>query len=1024
MQPTDESRTHDMQGPNAANVPAGPPPNVPAGVSTQDDVTDALRIPGFAPEYAKTVLSGKYDHLAIWYIDIRNFRSINPNFGFFQGNLILKTLVENMCKIIAHGLPVVRLGADRFVLLSAGYPYDQAKLLFDDLVEKTIADITAAGIPHQLNLAGGIYYLRPRDLKNPQFQRPLDYVSIAHRKAHEVPGSQLVLFTDHDLEVDERRITIEQSIDEALLDGQVQVWYQPQIDYTYGEVIGAEALARWNHPQLGWISPAEFIPVLENCGKIHALDLFVWEEACRSASQWRNMADGKPVPISVNVSRTEMFEHGLMEHFLALQKKYDLPKGSLHLEVTESAFVEEAERLYRVINQMRAHDMLVEMDDFGSGLSSLNMLKDVPVDVVKLDMGFMQSAMGEDRGGVVLGSVIRMLQGLDTPIIAEGVETLEQAEMLKNMGCHLMQGFHFSRPMPLDDFEEFIASNSTDDKNERRERPTSHLEKLTSIDPSSSYLFNHAVGGTLYFFANDGTSESILVNDEFYRECGLNRKFIGSEKINPIAELDPSSRETMWRAAAEAHEYGSALCTAVVRRSRRVVDFVMRYHGPSARGNIYSLNVIRSHKTGSTRDRTVQMTQDLNWNLDLMNKIVPNGFIKCAISGDLSITYLSPLLVPETGLSQSEFTRQFHNSLSAWVAPEFRQDLAEAINESKFTGNSFDCELNFLYGYENKVRPAHLVGKVRSKENNEQVLYAMILFTGEATSIDSEEQGSGSNVIHFDYDIKAETLVLYAPMPDGTQQTFTFEKWLDTLEEMPEYLTRASASKILSSVSDLRTHPTPGFTDIKSNLRGGDELRWYHVNYTCDVDENGHTTVIHGYAHDANAQIGSARWWRRQAEIDQLTGLLNRNAVEQEMNLSMRTQGAGIMFMIDLDGFKRINDELGHLAGDALLRDVGAALSSNFRDSDVLGRYGGDEFVAFVPISGDFAVNIAQRRSQSVIEAVTSIEASDGTKASCSVGVAISHNHTATFYDLLEVADEAMYKSKERGKGCFTILNA
>lgn len=1005
-------------------MPQGPYPGIPGGPSSPESTIGTLNMPAFAQCYAQTIMSGTYEQLAVWYVDVHNFRSVNPQYGFMRGNVVLKTLAENMRELLTHGLPITRLGADRFVFLTADIAYDQAQELFDQLISKINEDIAQLGIAHNISLAAGIYYLRPEDYLNPSYQQPLDYVSIAHRNAREERRSKLVLFTDKDLELDIRRITIEQTIDEALLDGQIQVWYQPQIDYTFGEVIGAEALARWHHPTLGWISPAEFIPVLENCGKVHALDLYVWEEACRSASQWRTMADGNPVPISVNVSRTEMFEPGLMEHFLSLQSKYDLPKGSLHLEVTESAFVEGAERLYKVIEKMRSHNMLVEMDDFGSGLSSLNMLKDVPVDVVKLDMGFMRNAVNEDRGGVVLESIIRMLQGLDTPIIAEGVETLEQAEMLKNMGCHLMQGYHFSRPMPLDEFEGFIASNRAVDNARRRERTHSHLDELTTIDASSSFLFNHAIGGMIYFFAGEGLTESILVNDEFYRECGLSRKAFGNKKINPIAEVDPESRRTMWRAAAEARENGSALCTAKVRLSGRQIDCVMRYVGPSRRGDVYSLNIIRSREEDDFLSVTTQMTQDLGWDLDLLNKIIPNGFVKCGFTDDMPIAYGSPAIVPATGLSQSELTRRFHNSLIEAVVPGSRQELLEAVAESKFTGKSFSRDIDLFYGYGTQTRPARVVGRVLPDEEGTCWTYALIMLTGDPTTEDETMRSGEGNIIHFDYSLESDRLHIKGPMPDGTIREVEIDDWAERLEKMPDNISKASATKVLSIISDVRTHPSPGFTDIKCNLRESDSLRWFHVDYACDEDEEGNTTVIHGYAQDANDQMGSVRWWRRQAEIDQLTGLLNRNAVEQEMNLSMRTQGSGMMFMIDLDGFKRVNDELGHLAGDSLLRDVAAALKSCFRDNDVLGRYGGDEFVAFVPVAGDFAQNIARKRSQSIIDAISQIQASDGTHAACSVGVVISHNRATTFYDMLEVADTAMYMSKEAGKGRYTILSA
>lgn len=1002
---------------HAPKAPMGPLPG-------PDPVTGALSIPAFGKAYAQAIMSDKSESYALWYIDIRNFRSVNPKFGFARGNVLLRTLANNIRKYLTHELPLARLGADRFVPLTVGYDYEEAVRLFNQVIDATNDELATLNIAYRMSLSGGIYYLRPEDLREPSFQRPLDYVSIAHRNARANPRSALVQFTDEDLRRDMRRITIEQTIDEALATGQIEVWYQPQVDYIYGEIIGAEALARWNHPTLGWISPVEFIPVLENSGRVHDLDLYVWEEACRNAGRWRSISDGKPVPISVNVSRTEILEDGLMEHFLELQRKYDLPKGSLHLEVTESALMEEADRLYGVIESMRANDMTIEMDDFGSGLLSLNMLKDVRVDVVKLDIGFMRSAISEDRGGVVLGSVIRMLQGLDTPIIAEGVESLEQAELLKNMGCHFMQGFHFSRPMPLEDFESFMSSNRAVENTTRKSRKDSHLEELTSAGVASSYLFNNAIGGMIFFFAGEGTSESILVNDQFYKECGLEREQFGDAKINPIREIDPASRATMWRAAAEAREYGAALCHAKVRITSRWIDCVMRHLGTSSRGDVFSLNIVRSGDGPQEHDVLMQTAQDASWNMDLLNQIVPNGFIKCDLSESFVFDYISPQLVATSGLSDSEFVRRFHNSLMEAVFLEDRAELMEAVYSARRGDKSFSCKVRLHHGYGSSWRDSSIIGRVRADANGRQWLYALVLLSGDVHTDDEllDEQ-SKNRVIAFDYELVRDLLTIHAPMPGGTTTDITFDDWLKRIDSMPDIIAPASVAKIFAITRDLRHHPIAGFTDIKCNFRGGEKQRWYHVNYTCDVDENGELAVIHGYAQDANDQMGSARWWRMQAETDQLTGLLNRTATEQEINLAMHTQGSGMMFMIDLDGFKRINDELGHLTGDAVLRDVAEALRSRFRDEDVLGRYGGDEFVAFMTLSNKEAHDIAEKRAKAIIEAVTSIDVGDGTHAACSVGIAVSRDRETTFYDLLEVADEAMYRSKENGKGTYTIID-
>ena len=1009
-------------------MPEGEPPlgaPVIQGVQSfmpVDPVTGAFNMPVFIAAFKQDVLNKELDRPALWYVDIRNFRSINPKFGFLKGNIVLRTLVDGIRELLSGELPMARLGADRVVFIVQGINEEQAKEKFRGLVDYVNAKCYENGISAYLSLAAGVYYLRQLDYDSGNHNHAMDYASIAHRNAKHESGNSLALFTDEDLEKDIRRITLEQSIDIALAERQIEVWYQPQVDYIYGEVIGAEALARWNHPELGWVSPAEFIPVLENCGKIHELDLFVWEEACRNAGRWRNASDGKPVPISVNVSRREVFEDDLLEHFLNLQRKYDLPVGSLHIEVTESAFVEEADRLYSVIEDLRSHNVLVEMDDFGSGLSSLNMLQDVPVDVVKLDMGFLKSALGEDRGGVILGAVIRMLQGLGTPIVAEGVETLEQAEMLKNMGCHLMQGYHFSRPMPLKDFESFIASNNAVEDNIRRTKTKSHLEDLTSLDPTSSYLFNNALGPMLFFFEMNGFTESILVNDQFYEACGLERTVFGDSRISPINEIEESSRGTLFRAATEAREYGASLCHAQVRLTGRWIDCIMRYLGTNKLGHVFSLNIFRWSDSSNDDHSAIQFSQDRVWALGMLNRIIKGGFLKCAVDDELTFDSISPGILEQSGLPQEEFMRRFHNSFAQYVTASYRAELQNAIRYQGATGALIEQNIAVYSGY-NDEKPVTLFGRVEPDENGNEWFHALLLFRDvddEATlDVGDEAAQHSERIIPFDYYFNEDKLVVHrTPITDEQ----VVRSWTKKIEHPNSAITKSSAATVLATLRDLLHHPSSGFADLKCNFGVGDDLRWYHINYTCESDADGVATLLHGFAQDANDQIGSTKWWRRQAEIDQLTGLLNRNAAEQDINLAMRIHGAGMMFMIDLDGFKRVNDELGHLSGDALLRDVAATLSEHFRESDVLGRYGGDEFVAFVPVAFGNPQGIAKSRCKEIIEAISSIEIPDGTHAACSVGVAISHNHESTFYDLLEVADRAMYQSKLAGKGTYTLI--
>lgn len=246
-------------------------------------------------------------------------------------------------------------------------------------------------------------------------------------------------------------------MEQALLTGQFVLYFQPQIDYPSKVIIGAEVLVRWKHPKRGMIPPVKFIPIFEKNGFILKLDAYVWEESCRYLRHCLDCGSFKTVlPLSVNVSRCDLYDHTLCSRLKDLIQRYDLPPTLLKLEITESAYMDDPEQLIEVVKELRCIGFTVEMDDFGAGYSSLNMLKDVPVDLVKLDMKFLSGSKEDLRGTAILSSVISMADMLKLPVIAEGVETEIQADYLQGLGCFTMQGYYFGRPMPKEEFEEIL----------------------------------------------------------------------------------------------------------------------------------------------------------------------------------------------------------------------------------------------------------------------------------------------------------------------------------------------------------------------------------------------------------------------------------------------------------------------------------------------------------------------------------------------------------------------------------------
>lgn len=309
--------------------------------------------------------------------------------------------------------------------------------------------------------------------------------------------------------------------EKAFEEKQFCVYYQPQYNYMSGRIVGAEALVRWIHPEYGMQSPGDFIPVFEENGLITRLDLYVFEEICSFISRCRG-TDIKTVPISFNVSRYDVISGDFIERIEEIRKKYDIPVTNLRTEITESSMIGGNDHMAKIVHKFQSLGYVVEMDDFGSGYSSLNVLKDIEVDIIKLDMAFMRGNLTK-RGGIIISSIIRMVNWLGTPVIAEGVETPEQAEYLKSIGCIYIQGFLFSKPIPENEYVNMLRNLKSGvlapgmkliDKLD--------AEKFWSPESFETLVFNNFVGGAAVISFKDDEIETLRVNERYLKELGMN----------------------------------------------------------------------------------------------------------------------------------------------------------------------------------------------------------------------------------------------------------------------------------------------------------------------------------------------------------------------------------------------------------------------------------------------------------------------------------------------------------------------
>ena len=371
----------------------------------------------------------------------------NDAFGAANGDRLLCEIAEFLTEKVEEHELLSRFRADRFMWVKKSeYIYNEE--VFTAL-DQQIRQLPGAG---NLHMKWGIYKITDRSVP---VEKMCDRVMLAVDSIKGKYPKHYVVYDDAMREKLLREQEIIEKMADSLEDHQFQIYLQPKICLHDGTLAGAEALVRWKHPEKGMISPGEFIPLFEKNGFITQMDQYVWEQTCVLIKEWK--AKGYPVvPVSVNVSRADFYITDLTEYMDVLVRKYDLQPSDLHLEVTESVYTENPIQILHMIEGLRSRGFVIELDDFGSGYSSLNMLNQMELDIMKLDMKFIQSEMMKPEDQGILRFIIDLAHSMKLSVVAEGIETGEQVERIKKLGCDYAQGYFFSRPVCVEEFEEIL----------------------------------------------------------------------------------------------------------------------------------------------------------------------------------------------------------------------------------------------------------------------------------------------------------------------------------------------------------------------------------------------------------------------------------------------------------------------------------------------------------------------------------------------------------------------------------------
>lgn len=379
--------------------------------------------------------------IAFVQFDVERFKLINDNYGVETGDALLKFFSDSLSLICSDDQPFCRLSSDLFMIVIV---FDQESEILDfiHMLESRLSGYM--GLDYRM--AFGVAIAADRSLHT---RRHGDNATLARQS---VKGNALnnIGFYNGTLRTElYKQQTIEGDMTDALLNNEFVMYLQPKHSISTGRIIGAEALARWIHPRKGMISPADFVPVFEKNGFIVKLDQYMWECACKKLRKWMDTGI-ETVPISVNISREYLDSFDVVGKLTELIEHYSIPISLLELEITESV---DSAITAQTVKRLRNSGFTMLMDDFGSGYSSLNMLKTTPFDVLKIDRDFLSEFMESDRGRKIIAHTISMSRDIGLDIIAEGVETMEQAHFLQECGCDSAQGFFYSKPIPADEFD-------------------------------------------------------------------------------------------------------------------------------------------------------------------------------------------------------------------------------------------------------------------------------------------------------------------------------------------------------------------------------------------------------------------------------------------------------------------------------------------------------------------------------------------------------------------------------------------
>jgi diguanylate cyclase (GGDEF)-like protein/PAS domain S-box-containing protein len=423
--------------------------------SYRDIVTGYGNFEKFKLDAQQILNDSPQEDFVMFYFNIKNFKYINETYGHAIGDRTLKAVADVLAKHMREGETFSRVISDTYIMMIHSSDDDNFMNTFENIRNEVRDTCKIIQDRFAVDLTTGILVI-DENMHSYSINRLVDRAMMAGKSINANTGATYAFYDDEYHKAVLNEAQIENSMTDALKNNEFRAYAQPKYDISTNTLIGAELLVRWISPSKGFLEPAAFIPSFEKNGFIYQIDCFMLEEACKSLRRYLD-SDIYVLPFSVNLSRITLAHPDFLTSVQEIVDKYYIPHHYIEFEITESIFSEDYENMINVLNQLKSWDFIINMDDFGTGYSALTLLKDLPLDVIKLDHDFLARSVANDKNTTyILKSIIDMAHALDIKVVSEGIEEQEQLDMLKSLNCEIGQGFLFAKPMPIDDYDKLV----------------------------------------------------------------------------------------------------------------------------------------------------------------------------------------------------------------------------------------------------------------------------------------------------------------------------------------------------------------------------------------------------------------------------------------------------------------------------------------------------------------------------------------------------------------------------------------